>query len=241
MSRKTSAAARNEESWDRNARAWSAHVGGRDLLRKLVIEPGLARALGPVEGRRVLDAGCGEGLYSRFMARRGARVTGVDFSAGLIDLAREEEARRPLGIRYRVGDLVRRGGMGRDRFDIVVACQVLVGISAPLAALVEMKRVLRPKGRILVVINHPCFLVPDDDNYFNEDPVWWKFFEGQVSKTALYHRTLESYATAFGKAGLAITNLVEPRLAAAAARRHKNLRPASVAPVVLIIELQRRL
>ena len=59
--------------------------------------------LGDIEGRRVLDAGCGEGYLARVLAARGARVTGIDLSARLIALAR---ARDPGGtIDYQVADL----------------------------------------------------------------------------------------------------------------------------------------
>jgi 2-polyprenyl-3-methyl-5-hydroxy-6-metoxy-1,4-benzoquinol methylase len=233
----TRARSRVEKAWDRNARVWSEHINdGTDLVRRYLIEPGLARALGDIRGRRVLDAGCGEGLYSRWLAKRGARVTGVDFSKALIDIARAEEERRPLGIRYRVGDLMARGGMGREKFDVVVACQVVMALPDHRRAIRELARVLRPGGQLLLVLNHPCFLVPLDDNYFAGRTVWWKFFEGQVTSTALYHRTLESYVSALGAAGLAVTNLFEPRSSAAAARRFEDLKAARSAAIVLIVE-----
>ena len=54
-------------------------------------------------GWRVLDAGCGEGYLARVLAARGARVTGIDLSPRLVELARQ---RTPDGdIEYRIGDL----------------------------------------------------------------------------------------------------------------------------------------
>lgn len=55
-------------------------------------------------GQPVLDLGCGEGLVARALAERGAQVTGVDLSRGLIERARRQETADPLGIDYRVGD-----------------------------------------------------------------------------------------------------------------------------------------
>ncbi len=57
--------------------------------------------LGDPMGLSVLDLACGEGHYARLLRRRGAaRAVGVDLSGGMIALAREEEAREPLGIEY---------------------------------------------------------------------------------------------------------------------------------------------
>lgn len=57
-----------------------------------------------LQGKKVCDLGCGPGLYARRMAARGARVTGVDFSAVSLDYARSEAAARTLDIDYRSAD-----------------------------------------------------------------------------------------------------------------------------------------
>src|SRR5438067_562433 len=75
--------------------------------------------LGDVTGRTVLDLACGEGFYTRRVRQRGAsHVLGVDLSQRMIDLARQEEARRSLGIEYAVGD-VKGLRLGRA-FDLVI-------------------------------------------------------------------------------------------------------------------------
>ena len=57
-----------------------------------------------LSGKKVCDLGCGPGLYARRMATRGAKVIGVDFSAGSIDYARTEAIARNLDIEYRKAD-----------------------------------------------------------------------------------------------------------------------------------------
>jgi 2-polyprenyl-3-methyl-5-hydroxy-6-metoxy-1,4-benzoquinol methylase len=58
----------------------------------------LLKLLGDVRGLAVLDLACGEGIYSRLLRRAGVqRVVGVDLSSAMIDLAREQERRDPLG------------------------------------------------------------------------------------------------------------------------------------------------
>jgi SAM-dependent methyltransferase len=58
--------------------------------------------LGP--SRRVIDLGCGPGLYTNRLARTGARVTGVDFSARSIEHARAEAEREGLAVEHVLGD-----------------------------------------------------------------------------------------------------------------------------------------
>jgi SAM-dependent methyltransferase len=117
----------------------------------------LLRLVGDVTGRSVLDLACGEGYYTRELRLRGGqRVVGVDASEGMIGLARAEEARRPLGIEYRVQDA--RFLDGAERFDLVVAAYLLN--YAPTAAVLRemcgaIARSLRPGGRFVGVNNNP--------------------------------------------------------------------------------------
>jgi 2-polyprenyl-3-methyl-5-hydroxy-6-metoxy-1,4-benzoquinol methylase len=84
--------------WDRAADWWASHLR-KDKNRRLQVFPLALELLGPVRGRNVLDAGCGEGSFARLLADAGATVTGVDFSR-LLDIGMEQEAREPRGIRF---------------------------------------------------------------------------------------------------------------------------------------------
>ena len=68
--------------WDGYAEAWAEQVRrGADVAREWLDNPAFLAFVGDLRGRRVLDAGCGEGYNTRLLARGGARVTGVDLSA----------------------------------------------------------------------------------------------------------------------------------------------------------------
>lgn len=115
------------------------------------------RLLGDLEGLAVLDLACGEGYYTRELRHRGAtRVVGLDLSEGMIQLARQEEARQPLGVEYRVQDA--RQVDGTERFDLVVAAYLL-NYASTREALSELcsavARSLRPGGRFVTVNNNP--------------------------------------------------------------------------------------
>ena len=79
-----------------------------------------AQLIGDVQGKSVLDLGCGEGFYTRRLRRLGAaRVVGVDISSEMVALAQQAEALEPLGVDYRVADVRTEGRIGE--FDLVVS------------------------------------------------------------------------------------------------------------------------
>jgi ubiquinone/menaquinone biosynthesis C-methylase UbiE len=99
-------------------------------------------------GSSVLDVGCGVGTITTDLAARvmPGRVTAVDSSAGVLDLARSEAAaRRQSNIRFVVSD-VHALGFADGTFDVVHAHQVLQHVTDPVGALREMRRVCRPGG-----------------------------------------------------------------------------------------------
>ncbi len=112
---------------------------------------------GDLTGRAVVDLACGEGFYTRLLRQNGAEsVLGVDLSEGMIGLAHEEEAARPLGIDYLVGD-------GKDlrlpgEYDLAVAAYLLnyARDRAELGAMCRgVARCLRPGGRFVTVNSNP--------------------------------------------------------------------------------------
>ena len=82
------------------------------------------KAIGDVKNKKVLDVACGEGHYTRLLRRAGAEVVGIDISERMVALAREQEAREPLGITYLVEDA--RTIVSQQDFDVVVAAYLLV-------------------------------------------------------------------------------------------------------------------
>lgn len=117
----------------------------------------LLRLVGDLTGLAVLDLACGEGYYTRELRHRGAaRVVGVDASEGMIRLARAEEARRPLGIEYRIQDALTLDGS--ERFDLVLAAYLLNYASTKevlRAMCAAVGRSLKPGGRFVAVNNNP--------------------------------------------------------------------------------------
>ncbi|SFD15078.1 class I SAM-dependent methyltransferase [Streptomyces aidingensis] len=96
----------------------------------------------------VLDAGCGTGTMSLLLAEAGHRVTGVDISPRMVELARAKLAAAGLPARFLVGDAA-APPTGERRFDVLLCRHVLWTLPDPAAALREWAARLRPGGRML--------------------------------------------------------------------------------------------
>jgi ubiquinone/menaquinone biosynthesis C-methylase UbiE len=131
------------------------HPGGRDLTRKL--------AEATIIGRdtEVLDVACGRGESDReLVAHRGCRVVGIDYSSA--NVARSRELTKEAGLddraRFIAGD-AERLPFEDGSFDVVICECSLCTFPDPARALSEIKRVLRPGGRVGisdVVLNAPA-------------------------------------------------------------------------------------
>lgn len=107
------------------------------------VRPAFER-LGPVAGRRVLDYGCGHGMASVVLARRGARVTAFDLSRGYLDEARRRAAANGVGVAFVQAD-AERLPFADGSFAAVWGNAVLHHLDLRKAGR-ELRRVLAPGG-----------------------------------------------------------------------------------------------
>ena len=76
---------RVRDQWDIAVGSWVEFVRtGKDHYREHMNGPSLKRLISDANGKRMLDVACGEGYFSRYFARAGAEVVGVDFSEEMI-------------------------------------------------------------------------------------------------------------------------------------------------------------
>src|SRR5262245_28598826 len=107
-------------SWDAVADDWVAHADTNDY-RNLYLMPRMLTMAGDVRGKSVLDLGCGEGGYARELVRRGARVTAVDGSRRLIEIARQRAAAAAIDADFCIANASALIGIATGAFDLVVA------------------------------------------------------------------------------------------------------------------------
>lgn len=148
------------EAWEVNAAHWDARMGEGNRWNIDLIRPAVERALELRPGEVVLDAGCGNGQVSRWLADQGANVIAFDFSERLIELARTRSAAYGGRVAYHVVDGADRDAvlaLGEGRFDAVVSTMALMDM-AEIAPLIEASRgLLKTGGRFVFAVPHPCF------------------------------------------------------------------------------------
>jgi ubiquinone/menaquinone biosynthesis C-methylase UbiE len=215
---------KSDTSWDQVAGWYDKLVGERGSdYHENVILPGALRLLAPQRGEKILDIGCGQGVFSRELARAGAEVTGIDSSAGLIKAAQA----RGTGINYFVADAADLRRFPNESFD-AASCIMALQNMEPLNKIAsEMGRVLKPQGRLLLVMSHPCFRIPRQsgwgideqrklqyrriDSYLTPQKIPIKMHPGANPDllTWTFHRPLSEYFAALAARGLAVTRLEE--------------------------------
>lgn len=176
--------------------------------------PATLALAGDVAGKRILDAGCGAGALIAALRDRGAVVTGIDKSARMLELAR-----RRLGddADLQVAELGVPLPFPDETFDDVTACLVLHYLKDWGPALTEVRRVLKPGGRLIASVNHPfsenlwhlqARLEPDYFATYNYTVEWTA--GGQSAVLRFWSRPLHAMTDAFTAAGFRISVISEP-------------------------------
>ena len=198
--------------YDAIAERYVALVASHSIPHDTAI-PALLDLLGPVAGRPVLDLACGTGQLSRELAATGARVVGIDLSAGLLHHAWARERAVPLGIDYRRDDAQCLGSLSDASVDAAACCLGLTDIDDLVALYHAVARVLRPGGVLAFCINYPAAPATSGDGILQPVPIpylrqrRWRSGNPASVRGLLptWHRPLAVYLNAALAAGLWLT------------------------------------
>jgi SAM-dependent methyltransferase len=169
--------------------------------------PACLSLLGDVAAKRVLDAACGPGLYAAELIRRGADVVGFDQSPRMVEISRERASQGEFRV-HDLADPIR--WLPDGSVDLVLCALAIEYVSDRVAALRELRRVLRPGGALVLSRQHPT-----GD---------WLRHGGSYFETRLIHETwskgwqvhywlapLQTTCEEIFQAGFLIERLLEPR------------------------------
>jgi 2-polyprenyl-6-hydroxyphenyl methylase/3-demethylubiquinone-9 3-methyltransferase len=102
-----------------------------------------------IAGKRVLDVGCGGGLLSEGMARRGAQVTGIDLAPGAIEVAKLHALEAGIAMDYRLVPVETLAESAAGTYDLVTCLEMLEHVPDPAAILAGIARLVRPGGDVV--------------------------------------------------------------------------------------------
>lgn len=241
---------RTSRSWDAVAgwyAGWTGSEGSRH--HKALAIPLAMELLALRDGESLIDLGCGPGVMAPPATRAGARFTGIDLSPRLIAAARRNHGR--LGT-FHVGDVTRLAALPSIRprgFDAALFLLSIQDIDPLEQAIASAALLLKPGGRLVTIMLHPCFRVPRQsgwgwdeqrrlqyrrlDSYMSRLAVPMQPYPGGTGTTRSYHRPLGAYIEALGNARLAVTAMREVTGLEAASATRAERRAAAEFPLFL--------
>ncbi|MDN3504113.1 MAG: methyltransferase domain-containing protein [Rhabdochlamydiaceae bacterium] len=214
-----------ETSWQGVAKWYDQYLtdDGHYFHREIIL-PKLEKILKFKQGNSLLDVGCGQGILSRTLPK-GIKYLGLDSSKTLIKLAQDRTKIKEH--QFMVADATKDFNL-EQKFSHAAIILALQNMKDPAKVIKQISLHLNPKGKLIIVLNHPCFRIPRQSS--------WEFDEGKKlqyrrvdrymgsmeipiqmtpslgSKSPLtysFHHSLSDYSTMLKKGGLSILEMHE--------------------------------
>lgn len=214
------------EGYDRWAPGYDAYDNPLIALE----EPVVRRLIGEVRGLAVADVGCGTGRHALRLGAEGARVTGVDFSSGMMAVLRGK--RPPASLQLLVHDLNLGIPLASRAFDLVLCCLVLEHLADLPRMMGELSRICRPGGHVVVSDLHPEMTRRGLHARFREQE------GGDKVQIEGVHHGVADYVMAGLSAGLTIVEVSEHVMDERIAARSSSARKYLGEPLLLALKLR---
>ncbi|MEI6042694.1 MAG: methyltransferase domain-containing protein [bacterium] len=162
-------ASKNNTSWGNEAEWYDNYLADSDSYQKQIIMPNIIRIINPTVGQKVLDVACGQGLFSESMIDKGANVVGVDISNELITVAKnrfKDKISENDAFIVSPAHKMISAGVEEKSCDSAMCILAAQNIEEFDIALKESAKILKPKGKMVIVLNHPCFRVPKNSDWY---------------------------------------------------------------------------
>lgn len=215
---------KNKTSWGGVADWYQKLLSGEGTYQKEVILPNLLRLLDIKKGEMIADLACGPGFFTKEIYNKGAKVIGIDVAKELIEIARKES---PEAIVYYVASADNLKFLKDRSIDKVTLIMAIQNLENAQGVLNECARVLKPNGKVFLVMNHPAFRVLKEsswgwdeqnkiqyrriDRYLSEAKVEIQMHPGDRPEehTLSFHRPMQFYFKVLQKAGFCVSRLEE--------------------------------
>jgi len=173
------------------------------------------RLLGPIEGKRVLELGCGGGTMTVAMAKQGARVIAVDESGQQVAQARRLADREEVKVELHQGDLAGLAFVRADTVDVAVSIYSLGAVADVDRVFRQVHRVLRPECPLVMSLPHPAFRAMHrtgdpptlQRSYFDRAPLPWTIGDDSGND---YPLTISDLFSSLTRANFRVDAVLEP-------------------------------
>ncbi len=172
--------------------------------------PGTLSLLPDVTGKKVLDAGCAAGWYTKWLLDHEAEVTAIDFSPNMIEMTKKRVGDQATILLANLNDPL---NFDNKSFDLIISSLVLHYLKDWEQIMGEFNRILRPSGHLVFSVHHPFmdFQYFKRENYFATELLQdeWTTHSGKV-KVQFYRRPLNKIIAPVLEHGFILENLIEP-------------------------------
>jgi len=217
---------RKQTSWGNVAPWYQASVQNAQSYQHTTILPKLLALLSLKRGMRLLDIACGQGFFAHAFAQAGVLVSGYDIAPELIALAQKDAGPQET---FAVAPSHKLPVKSKT-FDAVTIILALQNIEQWKETIREASRVVRDRGMLVIVLNHPAFRIPRMSGwgYDAKRDVQYRSIERYLSDIAIkidmhpgekdirkkeyttsFHRPMSAYANALRDAGFSVESLEE--------------------------------
>lgn len=193
-----------EDAYDAIADEYAAEVETNAYNADLEM-PATTALVPDVDGTRVLDAGCGTGVYTEWLLDRGADVVGVDVSEAMLAHARERVGDRAELVRADLGEPLEFAV--DDSFDGIVSSLALGYVEDWRRTFAEFTRILAPGGFLVFSVKHPLDALDEDANYFDVE----RRTKEWSTDVPYYRRPLSEILGPLVDTGFRIDEVAEPQ------------------------------
>lgn len=213
-----------DTSWNKEGKWYGEIVGEKGhFFHQAIVIPNSLKLLKIDKESTLLDVACGQGVFARSIPNT-VKYVGVDMARTLIEDAKKVDHTNTH--RFLIADVTKNIPID-EKFDNAVIILALQNIKEPEKTLALINQKLKPKGRLLIVLNHPCFRIPrqtswevDKTNklqyrrvnrYMNPLEIPINMHPGQETSsfTWSFHRPIEDYSKMLFDNGFLIEKIEE--------------------------------
>lgn len=144
-----------KEGYGLDSEAYDKNIEKNPLIK--IEEPVVLEMINNVEGKKVLDLGCGTGRYSIKFAKEGAEVTGIDLSEDMLGIAREKVTNK-MKINFLKGDMSRKIDLPDKSFDLIISSLAMSHLEEIDGFIENIGRLLNNDGISIISTHHPYLI-----------------------------------------------------------------------------------